>query len=169
MKTCPYCAHNNLEGIFYCEDCGQILVGERAGISTTKLATFTAELIGKNTWGTARFGRKASIIVHIRDVAEPLVIQPTDELVMGRMDKNSPTTNSLGLDLSPFGAQEKGVSRVHAAIRRGEDTLTLVDLGSVNGTHLNGQRLTPNQPRVLRDGDEVRLGKLVCHIYFRYQ
>jgi pSer/pThr/pTyr-binding forkhead associated (FHA) protein len=52
-------------------------------------------------------------------------------------------------------------------IRRGEDTLTLVDLGSTNGTHLNGQRLIPNQPRVLRDGDEVRLGKLVFHIFFK--
>ena len=50
---------------------------------------------------------------------------------------------------------------VVTAIRRGEDTLTLVDLGSVNGTHLNGQRLVPNQPRVLRDGDEIRLGRLV--------
>jgi len=40
-------------------------------------------------------------------------------------------------------------------------------VGSSNGTFLNGQRLVPNQPRVLRDGDEVRFGKLVAHIYFK--
>jgi pSer/pThr/pTyr-binding forkhead associated (FHA) protein len=88
------------------------------------------------------------------------------EAVLGRADEVSGT--SPDLDLTPYNALEKGVSRIHAAIRRGEDTLTLVDLGSVNGTHLNGQRLVPNQPRVLRDGDEIRLGRLVVHIYFRY-
>jgi pSer/pThr/pTyr-binding forkhead associated (FHA) protein len=59
------------------------------------------------------------------------------------------------------------VSRVHAAIERSEDTLTLIDMRSSNGTLLNGQKLVPDQPRVLRDGDEVRLGKLVAHIYFK--
>jgi len=167
MKTCPYCAHNNMEGIFYCEECGQILVGERAAaVATQQLPTAAEEVMGRNAWGTARFGREASIILHIRDAAEPVVLQPAGETILGRAD---PTTESkVGLDLTPFGAREKGVSRLHAAIRRGEDTLTLVDLGSVNGTLLNGQRLIPNQPRVLRDGDEIRLGKLVCHVYFRY-
>ncbi|MCS7071755.1 MAG: FHA domain-containing protein, partial [Anaerolinea sp.] len=64
---------------------------------------------------------------------------------------------------------EKGVSRLHAAICRQDETLTIVDMGSSNGTHLNGQRLIPDQPRVLRDGDEIRLGKLVAHIYFKRQ
>jgi pSer/pThr/pTyr-binding forkhead associated (FHA) protein len=71
------------------------------------------------------------------------------------------------LDLAPFGAAEQGVSRRHAAMRRGEDTLTLVDFGSTNGTYLNGQRLIPNQPRVLRDGDEIRVARLVFHIFFK--
>jgi pSer/pThr/pTyr-binding forkhead associated (FHA) protein len=66
----------------------------------------------------------------------------------------------------PFGAIEKGVSRIHATIERSEDTLTITDLGSSNGTYLNGQRLIANQPRVLRDGDEIKFGKLVTHIYF---
>ena len=43
----------------------------------------------------------------------------------------------------------------------------ILDRGSANGTYLNGERLTPNEPHVLRDGDEIRLGKLVAHIYFR--
>ncbi len=165
MKTCPYCAHANLEGVFYCEECGQILVGQRAAISTTKLDDPKDEQSGRNSWGTARFGREASVIIHVRDAAEPLVLNPKEETILGRVDPT--TVSKVGLDLTPFGAQEKGVSRIHAAIRRGEDTLTLVDLGSVNGTLLNGQRLAPNQPRVLRDGDEIRLGKLVCHVYFR--
>lgn len=166
MKVCPYCAHNNMEGILYCEECGQSLYGEQgAATSTKKLQSTTGELDGKATWGTARFGPNTAILIHIRNVPDPIELQPQDEMIFGRYDGTTTTTPTL--DLTPFGAYENGVSRIHAAIRRSEDTLTLVDLGSVNGTHLNGQRLIPNQPRVVRDGDEVRFGKLVCHIFFK--
>jgi hypothetical protein len=166
MKTCPYCAHNNLEGVLYCEECGQVLFGEAATTtSTKKLPGMSGSLDGKNAWGTARFGRDASILIHVRDNSQPIEIVPKEETILGRHDNTSTATPTI--DLTPFGAYENGVSRLHAAIRRGEDTLTLVDLGSVNGTHLNGQRLIPNQPRVLRDGDEIRLGKLVCHVFFK--
>ncbi len=166
MITCHYCAYENLEGTLFCERCGQSLYAEVGGtVSTKQLDNPPDELGTKPTWGTARFDRQSSIIVHIRDAPEPILLQPAQETVLGRLDPASGTAPDL--DLTPYGALEKGVSRMHAAIRRGEDTLTLVDLGSVNGTHLNGQRLIPNQPRVLRDGDEIRLGKLVVHIYFK--
>lgn len=166
MITCPYCAHDNQEGVLFCEECGQPLFGEgAAAIATRKLAGATNQLDGKNAWGTARFGQNASILLHIRDNPRPVEIKPQEETILGRHDGSNPSTPTI--DLTAFGAYEHGVSRIHAAIRRGEDTLTLVDLGSVNGTHLNGQRLIPNQPRVLRDGDEIRLGRLVCHIFFK--
>lgn len=167
MLNCPYCGHNNREGTLFCEECGQTLFGDQTGAmaATKQLQNVPDELGMKATWGTARFSRDASIIVHVRDAADPIVLKPQQETVFGRMDPNSDIGPDL--DMSPFGALEKGVSRTHAAVRRGEDTLTLVDLGSVNGTFLNGQRLSPNQPRVLRDGDEIRLGKLVIHIYFK--
>ena len=143
-----------------------MLTGDRGKTTSTRqLEGNDLEILGKSTWGTARFARDASIILHVRDATEPIVLAPEDETTLGRADAS--VASKPILDLTPFGAQEKGVSRVHAAIRRGDETLTLVDLGSVNGTHLNGQRLIPNQPRVLRDGDEIRLGKLVCHIYFK--
>lgn len=166
MKTCPYCAYNNPEGVFYCEECGQVLYGEAKAVTTKQLGPTGAESADpKAAWGTARFGADTMIVIHIRDNPTPVQLKPQDEMILGRYDGTSTATPTL--DLTPFGAYENGVSRIHAAIRRGEDTLTLVDLGSVNGTHLNGQRLIPNQPRVLRDGDEVRLGKLVCHVYFK--
>lgn len=49
------------------------------------------------------------------------------------------------------------ISRRHARITIGE-SVTLEDLGSKNGTSLAGERLTG--PRVLNDGDVVRLGSL---------
>lgn len=166
MIICPFCGFTkNLEGTLFCEECGQSLKGGNAVLPTRQLDPSANELAAKATWGTARFGQDASIIMHVRDAATPVIIQPAKKTVLGRADMNSPQKPDV--DLTPYGALDKGVSRIHAAIMRNEDTLTLVDMGSANGTHLNGQRLVPEQPRILRDGDEIRLGKLVAHIYFK--
>lgn len=167
MMSCPYCGYKNREGVMFCEECGQALKATVANavLPTRQLEAASTNLAARATWGTARFGQNASIIIHIRDATEPVVLQPSAKTILGRADSTSPQKPDL--DLTPYGALEKGVSRIHAAIYRSEDTLTLVDMGSANGTHLNGQRLVPEQPRILRDGDEIRLGKLVAHVYFK--
>ena len=162
MIICPYCAHQNREGTLFCEACGQGLLGP---MTDPTLPTRPNDLSARATWGTASFGKQSTVIVHIRDAAEPVTLVLSDRTIVGRSDNTSPRQPDI--DLTPYGALEKGVSRIHAAIERNDDTLTLVDMGSSNGTHLNGQRLLPDQPRVLRDGDEVRFGKLVAHIYFK--
>lgn len=166
MIACPYCGHQDREGVLFCQECGQSLQGNsQAVLPTRQLDESSNPLAAKATWGTARFGQEASIIIHIRDMTEPVVVKPSKKTILGRSDASS--TQKPDIDLTPYGALEKGVSRMHAAIHRSEDTLTLVDMGSANGTHLNGQRLAPEQPRILRDGDEIRLGKLIAHIYFK--
>jgi hypothetical protein len=165
MKTCPYCAHVNREGILFCEECGHPFVGEASVMATTQLVSEEQGTFqGRMTWGTARFSNDASLIVRIRDFEEPVMLSTVDTISIGRRDPNSSV--EIDLDLVPYGAADLGVSRLHASIRRGEDTLTLVDENSTNGTYLNGQRLISGQPRVLRDGDEVRLGRLVFHVFF---
>jgi len=167
MKICVYCGQKNREGLLFCEECGQGLNDDRtnATLPTRQLDQLPNELAAKATWGTARFSTGSAVIIHIRDAVEPLMLQPAKRTLLGRADTTSPVQPDL--DLTPYGAMEKGVSRIHAAVERSEDTLTIVDMGSSNGTHLNGQRLLPDQPRVLRDGDEIRLGKLIAHIYFK--
>ncbi len=49
------------------------------------------------------------------------------------------------------------VSRVHLAIRHGEGTAVVEDLGSTNGTYVNGERIDGRG--VLRDGDTIKLGR----------
>lgn len=167
MKVCPFCGQKNREGMLFCEECGQSLHGDALNttLPTRQLHQLPNELAAKATWGTAKFGQASTVLIHVRDATDPIVLQPARRIVFGRADKSSP--NQPDLDLTPYGALERGVSRIHAAIERSEDTLTLIDMGSSNGTHLNGQRLSPDQPRVLRDGDEIRFGKLVAHIYFK--
>lgn len=169
MIKCTNCGEANREGLLFCDSCGYgLAVGAngQATIPTRRIDNELEESVAKATWGAARFESGASIIVHIRDVDKPLTIeQPSQRLIFGRSDSQGSVKPDI--DLANYGAVEKGVSRQHAALEVNEDTLMLLDVGSSNGTYLNGQRLLPNQPRVLRDGDEVRLGKLVAHIYFK--
>lgn len=166
MIKCPYCGHDNLEGTLFCESCGFSLMGDSTEqISTRQLEEESGELSVKSGWGTATFQDRNQVIIHVRDASEPVIVHPETELLIGRGDSASGVTPDL--DLTPYGALERGVSRIHAALRRGEDVLSIVDLDSANGTYLNGQRLAPHQPRLLRDGDEIRVGKLVLHVYFK--
>jgi len=70
------------------------------------------------------------------------------------------------VDLSLFGAGDKGVSRKHIKIKRKNILVYVADLGSTNGTLLNGRRLIPNAERLLRNGDELQLGRLKLKVKF---
>src|SRR5690606_26256318 len=91
---------------------------------------------------------------------------PLDEgnFVIGRFDPN--TNEKHAIELTSYGAADKGVSRKHAILSYENGTLRVTDLGSANYTYLNGHKLAPNQARILRDGDELRLGYLVISVQF---
>lgn len=85
------------------------------------------------------------------------------DIVVGRaIDEEEDIT----LDLTTFGAYHFGVSRRHAIISLHEGHLYIEDLGSMNGTRINGFQLTPKQKYRLRDGDEVEFARLRTIIRF---
>lgn len=51
------------------------------------------------------------------------------------------------------------VSRVHADIRQEGDSFYVQDLGSANGTYVNGKRITMGNREQLKTGDRIALGK----------
>ena len=55
-------------------------------------------------------------------------------------------TGKPDLDLRPFGGDGEAVSRRHALLHPGSEALLLMDLGSVNGTWISGERLDPHVP-----------------------
>jgi signal transduction histidine kinase len=57
-------------------------------------------------------------------------------------------------------AEQLGVSRRHAMLRPTESKLYLIDLGSTNGTSINGHSIGVNMPYSLSNGDIVRLGRM---------
>ena len=65
-----------------------------------------------------------------------------------------------------FNIDQMGLSRKHAAIRPTDTHLYLVDLGSTNGSGINGTTIGVNTPYALNHGDMIRLGRLEFTIYF---
>ena len=165
MTLCPWCGKNNADpNAKICAYCGKLLVNT----SATRALDNTDFEEGVPRWGTARFNSRMNLILMVRGSSDELVFdaQKITELVIGRLDPETGETPAI--DLERFQAMEQGVSRRHAAIVRKEGgSLQIVDKGSPNGTFLNGQRLVAHQPRILRDGDELRLGKLVLSVHFR--
>lgn len=51
------------------------------------------------------------------------------------------------------------LSGQHAEVTADNNGVYLADLGSTNGTSLNGKKLSPNEPALLLEGDEVQLGQ----------
>jgi ABC-type multidrug transport system ATPase subunit/pSer/pThr/pTyr-binding forkhead associated (FHA) protein len=78
-----------------------------------------------------------------------------------------PITAELSLGRDPacdIQLDSPGVSRLHARLLLQADAILLEDLGSSNGTFVNGVRLRPS--RQLIPGDEIHLGQSVA---FEYQ
>ncbi|HMM27437.1 MAG: FHA domain-containing protein [Chloroflexota bacterium] len=164
MVKCTLCGFENPDGEATCGNCGSRLgAPEPDAAETRRLDPATLGFQMPN-WGTARLGRERQLLLHIRGHARPLVVSVTDQLILGRFDVETQQSPDVGLD--DYDAQELGVSRRHAAILVEDNALKVMDLGSANATYMNGQKLIAHQARILRDGDELRLGRLVMRVHF---
>lgn len=115
--------------------------------------------------GTSNLGERREVILLVRGMVERLLIEPGLIFKLGRFDVSKKQINEV--DLTPYGALDRGVSRVHAQLHLENDNLYITDLGSTNGTYLSGQRLDPNKSALLRKGDELLLGRLAIQVLFR--
>lgn len=78
--------------------------------------------------------------------------------VIGRADVDN--NYAPDVDLTRFNAQSLGISRRHAALVKYRDAIHLIDLGSMNGTFINDEQLTPHTAQVLHSGDQIRIASL---------
>jgi hypothetical protein len=76
-----------------------------------------------------------------------------------RIGRRDPRQNHYPeLDLAEH---DRGIaSRNHALINRDGDYYTLTDLGSTNGTLLNGALVPQRTPQRLRPGDRIKIGEV---------
>ncbi|MBU4225940.1 MAG: FHA domain-containing protein [Chloroflexi bacterium] len=114
----------------------------------------------------------ARITLHLVESGQILPLAERMEFSLGRVSEGQPIMPDI--DLTPYKAYDKGVSRLHAILRRvkcldkldNHNKIVIMDLGSSNGTYVNGNRLSPQVEHVLTHGDTIHLGKLKIQILF---
>ena len=165
MIKCPTCQHVNKEDTKLCEKCGKPIT-IKAGVvgGTTFLGDKVDDSKVMSGYGSKTFQKAWNLVIHIESVKKPLIVELGAKSTIGRI--GDPNSAKPDIDLTSYDAATKGVSRLHAEFLRRKDMLMIVDLESANGTRINGRKLDPNEPEVLRDGDTIQLSKLKMHIYF---
>ncbi|HWL66005.1 MAG TPA: FHA domain-containing protein [Actinomycetota bacterium] len=147
---CTNCGHRNPEGSNFCSSCGAPLKDLKEGGDTDTTITFMP-------------GELES------DLDEDIHISP-DELEGGRgvlIVKRGPNAGSkffIDTNVTTVGRHPESdifldditVSRRHAEIRRSNGSFGLHDVGSLNGTYVNRERV---EETGLHSGDEIQIGK----------
>lgn len=167
MMVCPNCKHNNMTGAMFCAQCGAQLLGRDAvttqNISTEKFQSNVSKdpqdvfqsFDGQGAWGS----------LHLLDTGQVLPLASRNEFTLGRVSEGQPIMPDI--DLSPYQAYAGGVSRLHAIIKRDGDRILFMDLGSANGSYINGKRLQPNAEQYINHGDIIALGKLKMQVLIK--
>ena len=149
---CPECGFVNVDGANYCQKCGSYLGDTGAGeaqAETGRTATYR------------RSGETGDFVpVDVADVVEDAGAAVVIRAGGGRVGESFP----LGADRVTIGRRPDSdvllddvtVSRDHALIVRRSGDWYLDDLGSLNGTYVNRERI---ESRRLDDGDELQVGK----------
>lgn len=177
MHICPNCNYSNRPGVVFCENCGttllgvggvgttQTLVDKSANVSEADALKVAVEGVIKAAEDTAP--REGILRLEMGEGTKPILVQIKELIVFGRRDAATGTLPDV--DLTMFAGYRMGVSRRHSEVRLNakEDQLELWDLGSSNGTFLNGDRLIAHRPYPLTDGDQIRFGQLLIKVRFQ--
>jgi hypothetical protein len=169
-NICPICKTKNKVEAVVCEHCGAKLSDSfiESGLKTktTDMQALSPEMIKE--WAVKHAKTvtvpDTGIAFYIDGHSKPAYSDSKGEFVLGR---KAEATSELLLDLSPFGGYALGVSRRHVVVRRTEDGYEVMDLGSVNGTWLNEERLVPHTGYPLPSGSHLRLGRMRILVLYR--
>ena len=166
-RFCPVCEQKNELEAIVCWNCGTALddpfLDPGAKTKTTDMPALDPERF--RGWSIDEaVVPNGGIAVYLEGVYNPAYIDTKGEFVIGR--KVDDTSEDL-FDLAPMGGYHLGLSRRHAVIRRAEHGYEVLDLGSVNGTWLNNERLVPHQPYPLPSGAHLRLGSMRLIVLYR--
>ncbi len=167
MIQCPFCFTSHVYNTIFCNECGAYLLKDENPITDT-LDTDELGWVGDAT-GKIRAASPS------KQSTEPLAVRlkigggkreveiPLSKAIhMGRMDPALAVLPEI--DLTNDDILEKSISRRHARIIKDGSRVVVEDLGSINGTFINGKRLVSYLPKTISDGDTLQLGKLLIKI-----
>ncbi|MEO1288917.1 MAG: FHA domain-containing protein [Chloroflexota bacterium] len=104
-----------------------------------------------------------AILFYVEDHEEPVIFVGKDKIIVGREDAMGRITPEF--ETTRFNGSANGISRMHAKIVREGDQYLIQDLGSTNGTRLNGNKLVPYQYVPLHDGAILQFGRLMVSAF----
>jgi hypothetical protein len=162
MIECPSCGRKHRPGTLFCTECGVYLpTGGPLGtepIEEQKLPAAVARAWESETRTTPAKQRDAALRLKVLSTGRQVQLPSGEQAHIGRLDAAHGIFPDV--DLSLDGGLEGGVSRRHCKIWQEGGDYCVEDLGSANGTFLNGERLTPYLPHSLKDGDDLQLGQV---------
>lgn len=121
---------------------------------------------GRVNRGVLPLNDTRQIIFVIRGIVHRVDVTDNHEIILGRFD-DTDDLESAHVDLTDFGAVDRGVSREHCKLIVEGDNMYVADLGSTNGTFYANKRLDPQTPTRIASGDEIHLGKLPMQVLFQ--
>jgi hypothetical protein len=169
MIECPNCKHHEILGALFCSECGAQLVGIKS-ISTQTIRGNTTDSLSEYLSDREQIPmpprpNDVAISLFILETGTIVPMEGRNEFTLGRSAEGQPILPDI--DLAAFQAYEHGVSRIHASITLVKEEALITDLGSANGTRLNGQKLPPHRPFPAKHGDIISLGKLRIQLLIR--
>ncbi|MBE9499527.1 FHA domain-containing protein [Streptomyces sp. GKU 257-1] len=165
LPVCNRCGARVAEASRFCSNCGAPLRGgaPAEGASET---TSTISISGLEAYDSESTGQHASPVLPPEAQSAVDALPVGSALLIVRRGPNSGSRFLLDGDLTTAGRHPESdiflddvtVSRRHVEFRRGSDgVFTVADVGSLNGTYVNRERMETAVP--LGNGDEVQIGK----------
>lgn len=114
---------------------------------------------------TAALGKSREVLLLVENGIRRIELHNEISFLLGRF--NSAKQRANHIDLSPFDAANKGVSRIHAQIHMDNNKIYIADMDSTNGTFVDGVRLQAHHPVQIRQGSEIMLGKMHLQVMYR--
>jgi pSer/pThr/pTyr-binding forkhead associated (FHA) protein len=139
---CPECGHHNREGARFCGRCGASLLDGDAGEQPTEALPAIEAAAAEEEPASVDAG---TLVIRLGGgrAGEQFAVR-SDVTTIGR----APQSDVFLDDIT--------VSRAHARLERTPNGPQLTDLGSLNGTYVNRERIETVR---LFDGDELQVGK----------
>ena len=180
VERCPECHSSTIPGAKFCDHCGFSLSRDNSSAPDPVINLKTEGLIciqcGHQNLNEANYCEHCGAVISKSNVVSSSSIsQPCFRIAQSDQTIEFPagkTSFQIGrrdpegaqfpeMDLAVYNAHIFGVGRKHARVTIQSGQVFIEDLDSVNGTMVNQTRILPARPTLLKDGDEVRLGKMI--------
>ncbi len=165
MIECPTCKHSEFVGTLYCSECGTRLVHTAPIGPGSEFLEFEGPDTSNVPPPGPGLSAGAIFGLRVMKTGDMVSLVGRENYTLGRSAGSQAIVPDV--DLDTYGAQDQGISRLHAEIRLDKTGIHVVDLDSVNGTLINGKRIEPQEPKELRNKDIVQLGSMQLQVVSR--